>query len=259
MFRDSDKTAARPGIELQLDDFDLPGFMAVASRFGQERFGYMVTPNVDHFIRYYDDAEFRAAYAAATFVLLDSRVLARMVRIRSGLSLKVCPGSDVTDRLFAEVIRPEDVVVMIGGTEAQAAQLAAQRGLRQLRHYNPPMGFIRDERAVDECLAFVERHGPFRFCLLAVGAPQQEFLAQRLQERGRARGLVLCVGASVNFLTGVERRAPRWMQRAGLEWAFRLMQDPGRLARRYLVRGPRSFLLLWKVRIVARKPRECPS
>jgi exopolysaccharide biosynthesis WecB/TagA/CpsF family protein len=54
----------------------------------------------------------------------------------------------------------------------------------------------------------------------------------------------LCVGAAVNFLTGTERRAPRWMQRSGTEWLFRLLNDPLRLAKRYLVRGPRVFSLL---------------
>jgi UDP-N-acetyl-D-mannosaminuronic acid transferase (WecB/TagA/CpsF family) len=56
--------------------------------------------------------------------------------------------------------------------------------------------------------------------------------------------MALCIGASVNFLTGVERRAPHWVQRIGMEWLFRLVLDPARLARRYLVRGPRVFSLL---------------
>jgi exopolysaccharide biosynthesis WecB/TagA/CpsF family protein len=77
-----------------------------------------------------------------------------------------------------------------------------------------------------------------------VGCPQQEILAKALQSRGRARGLALCVGASINFLTGSERRAPKWIQYAGLEWLYRLLNDPTRLARRYLIRGPRIFLLL---------------
>ena len=97
---------------------------------------------------------------------------------------------------------------------------------------------------MESCLQFIEQHSPFRFCLLAVGCPQQEALARALQERGRARGLALCVGASINFLTGTERRAPKWMQRIGLEWMYRLALNPTRMARRYLIRGPRIFLLL---------------
>jgi len=113
-----------------------------------------------------------------------------------------------------------------------------------LRHYNPPMGFIRDPAAVEQCVQFIESCSPFRFCFLAVGAPQQEVIAQMLKTRAVARGLALCIGASINFLTGVERRAPHWMQRIGMEWLYRLAQDPGRLAKRYLLRGPRVFSLL---------------
>ena len=108
------------------------------------------------------------------------------------------------------------------------------------------------------CLQFIEAHSPFRYCLLAVGSPQQEMLAQRLKERGVARGLALCIGASINFLTGAERRAPAWMQASGMEWMFRLAQDPRRMAWRYLVRGPRVFALLRRAVIVVRKKAPTP-
>jgi UDP-N-acetyl-D-mannosaminuronic acid transferase (WecB/TagA/CpsF family) len=128
--------------------------------------------------------------------------------------------------------------------------------LRQVAHFNPPMGFIRIPEAVEACLRFVELNSPFRFCLLAVGAPQQEALAQLLKARGSARGMALCVGAALNFLTGNERRAPRWMQGLGLEWLFRLLQAPRRLAHRYLVRGPRVFAILKRARIELRRRPE---
>jgi exopolysaccharide biosynthesis WecB/TagA/CpsF family protein len=85
-----------------------------------------------------------------------------------------------------------------------------------------------------------------------VGAPQQEQIAYQLLQRNRARGLALCLGASLNFVTGLERRAPVWMQRMGAEWLYRLMQDPKRLGKRYLVRGPRIFRHLRRARIVLR-------
>jgi len=112
---------------------------------------------------------------------------------------------------------------------------------------------------VEACLSFVEAHSPFRFCVLAVGAPQQEILAERLQARGVARGLALCVGASIDFVTGTQRRAPQWMQHAGAEWLFRLGQNPARLATRYLVRGPRVFGLLRKTTFVLRARAAPPA
>ncbi len=237
-----------------IDDFGLPEFTAVAQGFGSERYGYVVTPNVDHLIRYYEDATFRAQYRAADFILMDSRFAAVLVRLLKGVRLPVCTGSDLTAHLLAKVIQPTDRIVMIGGEPTQAQAIAAKYGLTDLQHYNPPMGFIRDPLAVEQCLQFIENASPFRFCFLAVGSPQQETIAQALRARGIARGLALCVGASLNFLTGYEKRAPVWMQKLALEWLFRLMMNPRRLASRYLVRGPRIFGHLRRSRVVLRKP-----
>jgi N-acetylglucosaminyldiphosphoundecaprenol N-acetyl-beta-D-mannosaminyltransferase len=227
-----------------LDDYDLEGFLKLAAGFGTERFGYVVTPNVDHLIRFHDEPVFRALYADAAYVLMDSRFLSIIFRVLKATRVRVCTGSDLTAQLFARVIDRDDRVVLIGGDDVQARSLENRYGLQQLRHFNPPMGFIRDPREVEKCIAFIEDCSPFRFCFLAVGAPQQEVIAQKLKSRGIARGMALCIGAAINFLTGVERRAPAWMQSMGLEWLFRLAQNPGRLAKRYLVRGPRVFLLL---------------
>jgi exopolysaccharide biosynthesis WecB/TagA/CpsF family protein len=111
------------------------------------------------------------------------------------------------------------------------------------------MNFVRDPVAIEACVREVESLSPFRFCFLAVGSPQQEIVAQALKMRGLARGLALCVGASINFITGNERRAPPWMRRIGIEWLYRLLQNPKRLAYRYLVRGPRIFFLLWRIEL----------
>ena len=238
--------------ELPLDDFDLPAFAELIANFGQQRYGYVVTPNVDHMIRFHDDGAFRDLYAHASYILLDSRFLSYLFRITSGLRVRVCPGSDLTSELITKLARPDDVIVLIGASAEQAAELKLRFNLNGLQHFNPPMGFIRDPKQVEQCLEFVEEHSPFRFCLLAIGSPQQEIIAKKLLERGKAKGLALCIGASINFLTGQEVRAPRWMQKLGMEWLFRLLQDPRRLAKRYLVRGPRIFWLLRRIKFVVR-------
>jgi exopolysaccharide biosynthesis WecB/TagA/CpsF family protein len=232
----------RPGrVVHEIDDYDLSAFVEEARRFGDGRYGYVVTPNVDHMIRFHESASFRALYAGASYILLDSRIAAILFRTVHGIRAPVCTGSDLTAALFSRVIAPDDRVVLVGGSERQAAALRSGFGLRNLVHHNPPMGFIDDPEAVEACLQFVEAASPFRFCLLAVGSPRQEIVARRLAERGRARGLALCIGASIDFLTGAERRAPVWMRSIGLEWMFRLLQNPRRMAWRYLVRGPKFF------------------
>ncbi|WP_051362124.1 WecB/TagA/CpsF family glycosyltransferase [Solimonas soli] len=228
----------------KLDDYDLKDFLEIAAGFGEQRYTYVVTPNVDHLIRLHDQTSFRRLYANAGYILLDSRFLAHLLQLTRGVRLPVCAGSDLTRRLFEDVIRADDNIVLVGASAEQAEQLRRRYGLRGLVHHNPPMGFINDAAAVETCLQFIEAHSPFRFCLLAIGSPQQEVIANALRERDKARGMTLCIGASIDFLTGRERRAPAWMQRAGLEWLHRLGQSPRRMASRYLVRGPRVFNLL---------------
>jgi exopolysaccharide biosynthesis WecB/TagA/CpsF family protein len=239
---------------LDIDDCDLAEARALAANFGTSGFGYVVTANVDHAIRYYYSAEFRWLYSNATYVLLDSRFLVRALRIMKGQRLRASPGSDLTAEIFENVLGPQDAAVVVGGTTEQAEFLRSEFGLRALRHIDPPMNFVRDPLAVEECLQAIEAASPFRFCFLALGSPQQEFIACKLRERGVARGLALCVGAAINYMTGAERRAPLWMQNQGLEWLFRLLMQPKRLAHRYLVRGPRIFWLASRIELRLRRP-----
>jgi exopolysaccharide biosynthesis WecB/TagA/CpsF family protein len=240
-----------------LDNYELADFTGVAAGFGSSRYGYVVTPNTDHLIRLHRDPSFRAIYAEASYVLLDSRFLAHLLRLTRRLRLPVCTGSDLTTKLFTEVIHPDDDLVLIGASSDQASRLRRRFGLTHLAHFNPPMGFINDPQAVEACLRFIEANSPFRYCLLAIGAPQQEFIAQRLSARGVARGMALCIGGSINFLTGEELRAPGWAQRLGIEWLVRLVRSPRRFARRYLITGPRIFSLLGRTKFVLRpRPSE---
>lgn len=243
---------------LDIDDYDLDEALLIVAAFGGERFGYVVTPNVDQVLRYHDDSQFREIYAGAAFVLLDSRFLAHAVSLFKLRRHRVSPGSDLTAAVLSSVVQPNDSVVVVGATPHQARQLRTRFGLACLRHIEPPMNFIDDPAAVETCLREIEAASPFRFCFLAVGSPQQEILAHELKKRGIARGLALCVGGSINFLTGVEKRAPRWSRLMGLEWLFRLLRDPRRLAKRYLLRGPRIFFLLPRLELRARRPVPVP-
>jgi N-acetylglucosaminyldiphosphoundecaprenol N-acetyl-beta-D-mannosaminyltransferase len=240
---------------LEIDDCDVREAQALAAAYGSTCYGYVVTPNVDHVIRHYYDSNFRTLYAHAALVLLDSRFLALAIGLLKRQHVRVTPGSDLTASIFSSEIKPDDTVVLVGASEQQAEALRSRYGLTALHHINPPMNFINDAAAVEECLRAIECASPFRFCFLAIGSPQQEVIAHKLLERGSVRGLALCVGGSINFVTGVEKRAPVWMRSMGLEWLFRLLQNPRRLAMRYLIRGPRIFWLLPRIKLRLRAPK----
>jgi exopolysaccharide biosynthesis WecB/TagA/CpsF family protein len=243
-------------ITFELDDYELPAFLSAAQNFGLSKYGYVATPNVDGLIRVHESASFRAEYARAAYVLLDSRVAALLFRLVFRVRVPVCPGSDLTAALLNHVIKPHDRVLLIGSTEEQAQELRRRFGLEELLHHNPPMGFIRDPAAVEACLQFMESASPFRYCLIAVGDPQGVIIAHLLAQREQARGLAFIIGASIDFITGKQQRAPGWMQRIGLEWLFRLLRNPRRLAWRYLVRGPKFFAYLATSRVVLRPARD---
>lgn len=218
----------------------------VAGRPPGAPFAYVTTPNADHLVRLARNPGLAPLYEAAWLRLLDSRLIARLAAPLGLRTPPVVPGSDLTAALFGGVIRPEDSLAVLGGTPDTIAVLRARYGLNRLAHHDPPMGFDRDPAALEVALQFLEAH-PARYVFLAVGSPRQELVAEALVRRGRATGTGLCVGASLLFLTGAERRAPRVMQQAGMEWAWRLVQDPKRLARRYW--GNAAILrMLWAER-----------
>lgn len=217
----------------------------LASRPASAPFAYAVTPNSDHLNRLASRPELKPLYEQAALRLLDSRVVARLARLFGLATPPVVPGSDLTAALFDQVVAPDDPVAVLGGSEEVVAALAARYGLIRLVHHNPPMGFERDPEAFEGAVRFLETH-PSRFVFLAVGSPRQEMVAEALVRRGRATGFGLCIGSSLLFLTGADRRAPRPVQVAGLEWAWRLVGDPRRLGRRYLVDSPPVIRLLWR-------------
>ncbi|MGF7153879.1 WecB/TagA/CpsF family glycosyltransferase [Novosphingobium gossypii] len=238
-------------LDLDFTPVDLPTVLdAVCNRPPSAPFSYIVTPNVDHVVRLLRRrSDLWPAYRDAWMTLCDSRILARLAR-GEGRELPVVTGSDLTLRLFEQRIAPDDAVAILGGSEATVARISAMYGLRNVSHYNPPMGFIKDPREVARAVRFLVDAGA-RYSFLAVGSPQQEIIARRVARARGSRGIGFCIGASLEFLSGEQERAPVVMQRLSLEWFFRLCSNPQRLWRRYLVEGPQIFRIhqVWRSRL----------
>jgi N-acetylglucosaminyldiphosphoundecaprenol N-acetyl-beta-D-mannosaminyltransferase len=234
-------------------DFDRRDMAAVeawlADRSANAPFAFVITPNVDHVVKLDQapsGAEIRTAYALAVLRLCDSRIVAKLARAR-GVDLPVVPGSDLTAHLFQQIAETGDRLCLIGGDETMLAELRALRPDLDIVQHIPPMGMLKNPEAMAAAQAFV-RDARARFTLLAVAMPQQEILALRIAQAGGASGIGLCIGASLDFLTGRKARAPLWMRKASLEWLHRLLSEPKRLWRRYLIEGPRIFLLTMRWR-----------
>lgn len=222
------------------------------------RFKYIATPNVHHMVKLLEDpVTMRPLYEGAWRVFCDSRVLSRLARV-NGVRLPVVTGSDLTAALMTLAAKRGFRIVVIGPTAAACARLQDKYpGLRVLSH-SPKMGFIRSELEIRKCVDFVVKaQAPLVF--IAVGRPQQEILANRIADHPQARGVGLCIGASIDFLTGAQHRAPVWVQKVGLEWAYRLISNPQRFTRRYLLKSPRIFYFVcleWKKNMLSPQLRE---
>lgn len=216
----------------------------VRAQAGASVFRYLVTPNVDHMVRLHreDDPRLWQVYRDADMCLCDSRILAGLARA-SGLAMPVVAGSDLTARLLSRRLPDKTRIALIGGNTPQREWLAGAHPEAQIVHHQPPMGLRTNAAAQAEAVDFIER-ARADIVLFTVGAPQSEIVAHLVKGRGNARGVALCVGASLEFLTGEKRRAPRLLQAISMEWAFRLLSEPRRLWRRYLVEGP-AILAVW--------------
>lgn len=216
----------------------------VGSASAATRMRYVVTPNVDHLVRlhYAGDPEVRAAYDEADLCLCDSRVIRGLAWIE-GIRLKTVPGSDLVEALIPAHMNGVRRVTLVGGGDDDAARLAKMLPAVAIAHHQPPMGMLHKPEAMQAAVQFVI-DTPAELVLLAVGSPQQEIIAHRVALSGRGTGVALCIGAGIDFVTGTKQRAPRVLRLIGLEWLFRLLMEPRRLWRRYLINSPRIFLIM---------------
>lgn len=215
-------------------------------------FRFIVTPNVDHLVRVAKEPEvFNPLYKASWLSVCDSRILELLANF-SGIPLKAVPGSDLTQQLFDNVITRDDTITVIGADKEIIETVKKLYGFDKINHYEPPFGLRHKPDEVAKTAEFIATH-PARYVFICVGSPQQEMIAKACLDRGDCVGLGLCVGASLDFLSGRTKRAPQWMQNIRMEWLFRLASEPKRLWKRYLLEGPKIFWLWTKWSLAQKK------
>jgi N-acetylglucosaminyldiphosphoundecaprenol N-acetyl-beta-D-mannosaminyltransferase len=216
---------------------------------------YVCTPNVDYVVRSRRNLVFRDAINAADLRVPDGMWIVYASRL-AGRRLR----ASVTGRLLlprlAAHCRDKGLTIGIMGAADGVAATAASRlvaaypGLEVRHSISPPMGFAVGSEKDLEIVATLKAE-TVSLLFVALGAPKQEIWMRA--HRGDFPGMVMIgVGAGVDIVAGRFREAPRWMTRVGLEWLFRLAQEPRRLARRYLAEAP--WILLWAIRTRFSRP-----
>lgn len=209
----------------------------------QEGRGFaLATLNVDHLQRLGQDPGFARAYAAHDLICADGNPVVWLSRL-AGRPVELVPGSDLVVPLMRVAADGDWPVALIGssGDSLTRAGLRLQElapGLRIVLHHAP--GFPFDPSG-DEAAQLIEtiRSSGARLCLLALGAPRQERFAIHARDALSGVGFA-SIGAGIDFLSGHQRRAPLAVRRARMEWLWRMLSNPRRLAGRYA----RGFTIL---------------
>jgi N-acetylglucosaminyldiphosphoundecaprenol N-acetyl-beta-D-mannosaminyltransferase len=213
----------------------------VAARQG----GFVFTPNVDHIVTVDEHPEFEAAYQKAALSLADGTPVVWSSRLLEHRLPEKISGSDLVGPLLELAGRRCWRVAFLGagpGVAEKAAHIAREKWKTDVVYTDAPMVKLDDAAQLD---GIATRLNAARadLVLMAFGAPKQELLIHRIAERVKP-AVLLGIGASLDFIAGTVKRAPVVMQKAGLEWLYRLGQEPRRLWRRYLVNDPKYLLIL---------------
>jgi N-acetylglucosaminyldiphosphoundecaprenol N-acetyl-beta-D-mannosaminyltransferase len=218
------------------------------------RGGRIITPNIDILRRAQTDPEAREYLDGADLIVADGMPLIWASRLGGTPLPERVAGSSLIWSLSAGLGRDRRSIYVVGGSpERDGAARAADRlakacpGLRIAGAYGPDYGFEKDPRTYDLVCAKVAHVRP-DMVFVGLGFPKQERMIAKLRPMLPGSWFIGC-GAAVNFVAGDVGRAPRWMQRTGLEWAHRLGTEPRRLAGRYL-RHDAPYAL----RLLARAP-----
>lgn len=196
----------------------------------------VATLNLDHVVKLARDPAFRQAYAAQSHVSADGNPIVWLSRLAGQKDVELVTGSDLVGPVAAVAAETGTPVALFGATEdalatAAKAMAAQYPGLNIVLTLAPPMGFDPDGDGAADAIEAI-RHSGARLVYLALGAPKQERFAARAQAALPATGF-LSIGASLDFIAGTQTRAPAWVRRLALEWVWRLLSNPRRLAARY--------------------------
>ena len=210
---------------------------------------YVVAINVDVVMKIENDPYLKKIVDNSDMVLVDCKPLVWISKMH-GKPLKAkISGSDLVPHLCKKAAQKKYSIFIIGGKDGIANQ--AKKRLEEtfpdiqiVGTYAPPMGFERDEVELNKINSIISEKKP-DLLFACFGCPKQEKWIYENISKYDAK-VSVCAGATVDFLAGNIKRAPRWMSEYGLEWFYRFLQEPKRLFRRYFVDDVKIIKLIRK-------------
>ncbi len=197
---------------------------------------YVVTPNLDHIVIMETDQEFAEIYDNADLVVADGKPLIWISKLLGTPIKEKISGSDLFPQICEMCAQKNYSIFILGAAEGVADRAASNlvkryAGLKIIGTYSPPIGFEKNDAELSKINEIIVRAKP-DVLAVSLGSPKGEkFVYKHLKEYGVPLGI--SIGATIDFEAGNVRRAPKWMANHGLEWLFRITQDPKRLIKRY--------------------------
>ena len=225
------------GMELaNLSSFQLEEH--IFSELSQNRGGWVVTANLDFLRRYTLDSQARRLYQEADIRVADGMPLVWAAKLQNTPICERVAGSSFVWNLAQRAAKDERSIYLLGGDDG-AAEACRDTLLKQWPQLNicglsnPRVSAYPSEQECEKILEELLAAKP-DIVLVALGSPKQEWLIRGLK-KGLPASWFMGVGITFSFVGGMVDRAPEWMQKYGLEWVHRMVHDPKRLAKRYLV------------------------
>lgn len=205
---------------------------------------YVCVTGVHGVMESHADEQLRGIHNRAGLVTPDGMPLVWLSRLKGFPDVRRVYGPDLMLAICERSVRKGYSHYLYGGAEGIPERLAAALGERfpgiQIAGTcSPPFRPLTEEEAL-QIVNDINQSGA-EFLWVGLGTPKQErWMAETIQRLQTP--VLIGVGAAFDFLTGIKPQAPYWMQRSGLEWLFRMITEPRRLWRRYLINNP-LFLL----------------
>ena len=196
----------------------------------------LVTPNAGHLTNIFDSPELSEIYSTAELSLIDGWPIAVAAKNASKLKIVRVTGSDLLPELFLQLTKEVRVGIVGGNNESLIRQSLESRFPElniQIIDTGQWTNSVYDIRRLRELV----QYNALSIVLLCLGHPKQELLAKELRNydwAGSRPDWIMCVGATIDFLIGEQKRAPKIFQKIGLEWFFRLITNPKKFTQRYL-------------------------
>ena len=197
---------------------------------------YVVTPNMDHIVMLEKDRLFRRIYDDASLVLTDGKPLIWISRFYGTPIKEKVSGSDLFPQICELAAKNNYKIYILGAAEGVAEKAAEKlmhkySGLKVVGTYSPPLGFEKDKKEVKKIVSIING-SKADILAVALGSPKGEKFIYRIRNYINV-AMSISIGATIDFEAGNVKRAPKWMSSIGLEWLFRITQDPKRMIKRY--------------------------